>query len=392
MKALPRRRFLQWSAAGLAAAGLKAWAIESPAQPPGRLIVLFLRGGLDGLFAFAPSADARLGELRPQLARAVIANGIGLGGTGFAAHPGAGVLADLFARRELSFAPCAGTTDTSRSHFQAQDIFELGSGASHGSSGFMARAAEALGTRRGAITFTAELPLCFQGGKAPPEVAPLAGSGIRLPEGRALSAIRSAHRGQPTGAALDQAIATETDIEAAMGMDPQAARGAPGAAELGRTAELMGRILRANPRLALAFLDLGGLDTHANEEAILSRHLQDLGEGVAALKGALGDGEWRRTRLVVMSEFGRTARENGTGGTDHGHGGLFLSIGGAIAGGRMIGDFKGLAGGVLNEDRDLPVLADWRDLLAPCLGECCGLDDRGLDAVFPGRPGRRFEL
>ncbi|HTY98605.1 MAG TPA: hypothetical protein VMB75_02135, partial [Rhodocyclaceae bacterium] len=185
MKALPRRRFLQWSAAGLAAAGLEAWAVESPAQSPGRLIVLFLRGGLDGLFAFAPSADSRLGELRPQLARTVIANGIDLGGTGFAAHPEAKALADLYAARELAFAACAGTIDTSRSHFQAQDIFELGNGASHGTSGFMARAAQAIGGGS-AITFTPELPLCFQGGATAPEVAPLVGSGLRLPEGRAL--------------------------------------------------------------------------------------------------------------------------------------------------------------------------------------------------------------
>ncbi|HTY98911.1 MAG TPA: DUF1501 domain-containing protein, partial [Rhodocyclaceae bacterium] len=375
----------------LAAAGLEAWAVESPAQSPGRLIVLFLRGGFDGLFAFAPSADFRLGELRPQLARTVIANGIGLGDTGFAAHPEAKALADLYAARELAFAACAGTIDTSRSHFQAQDIFELGNGASHGPSGFMARAAQALGGGS-AITFTPELPLCFQGGATAPEVAPLAGSGLRLPEGRALQAIRRAHAGRTTGDALDQAAATAAEIDAAMTAQPPADRGAPRADGLGGTAEAMGRLLRANPRLTLAFVELGGFDTHANEEAVLARQLRALGDGLVRLKSALGDTEWRRTRLAVMSEFGRTARENGTGGTDHGHGGLFFVAGGSVAGGRMLGDFAGLADAALNEQRDLPVLADWRDLLAACMGEVCGIGDRTLDAVFPGRPRQRFRI
>lgn len=388
---LGRRRFLQWGASGLTLQALDGWGIETSAQPPGRLIVLFLRGGMDGLFALSPVADPRLSELRPALSRTVLSQGLALGGSGFAAHPSAKVFADLFAARELSFAPCAGTVDTSRSHFQAQDLFELGSGATHGESGFMARAATVLGTRASAISFTREVPLCFQGAENPPEVAPLAGSGLKLPEGRLLQAIRNAHRGQRTGDALEQAIATEAGLETAMGgMEPQAARGAPAANGLGRMAGVMGRILRGNPRLALAFLDLSGVDTHANEEATLSRVLQALGEGVLALKAALGDAEWRRTRLVIMSEFGRTVRENGTGGTDHGHGGLFLLAGGAIAGGRVIGDFGGLSDQALNENRDLRVLADWRPLLAACMGDACGIPDAALNGVFPGRPRQRL--
>jgi uncharacterized protein (DUF1501 family) len=190
-----------------------------------------------------------------------------------------------------------------------------------------------------------------------------------------------------------QAIATEAGLETAMGgMEPQAARGAPAASGLGRMAGVMGRILRGNPRLALAFLDVGGVDTHANEEAALSRILKAIGEGLLELKEALGAAEWRRTRLVIMSEFGRTVRENGTLGTDHGHGGLFLLVGGAIAGGRLIGDFGGLSEGALNENRDLRVLADWRTLLGACLSDACGISDTALGTVFPGRPRQRFTV
>ncbi len=387
-----RRRFLRCGAAGLSLYALNALGIENISQPPGRIIVLFLRGGLDGLFALSPVTDPRLAELRPTLARTVLAEGIAMGTTGFAAHPSANVLASLFAAKELSFGPCSGTIDTSRSHFQAQDLFELGSGATHGDSGFMARAAQILAANSGAISFTREVPLCFQGGERAPEVAPLSGSGLKLPQGRLLQAIRDAHRGQATGDALEQAIATETEFESALGMDPQAARGAPGANGLGKMAGLMGRLLRSNSRLALAFLDVAGVDTHASEEAVLSRTLNALGEGLLELKSSLGEMEWRRTRLIVMSEFGRTARENGTAGTDHGHGGLFLLAGGAIAGGRMIGDFGGLADRALNERRDLPVLADWRALIAACMRDTWGIPDSALNAIFPGRPNQHFDI
>jgi len=389
---LSRRRFMQWGGAGLALPVLDALGFETTSRPPGRLIVLFLRGGMDGLFALSPVADPRLPEVRPSLSRTVLTKGLALGATGFAAHPSAQGFADLFAARELSFAPCAGTIDTSRSHFQAQDLFELGSGATHGNSGFMARAAQALENNGSAISFTREVPLCFQGGEYLPEVAPLSGSSLKLPQGRLLQAIRDAHRGRRSGEALEQAIVTDSEIEIAMGMEPLAARGAPGASGLGKMAGVMGRILRGKPRLALAFLDLGGLDTHANEEASLSRTLQGLGEGLAVLKDALGETEWRRTRVAIMSEFGRTVRENGTQGTDHGHGGLFVVAGGAISGGHMIGDFGGLSDKALNERRDLPVLADWRTLLAACLHETCGITDAALSAIFPGRPRQRIEV
>lgn len=149
-----------------------------------------------------------------------------------------------------------------------------------------------------------------------------------------LDAVRAAHRDSPTGKVLEQAIATEAELEtsmAALGMEAQAARGAPAATGFARVATGMGRMLRGNPRLALAFVDLGGLDTHANEEVALARALNEIAQGLLAFKESLGETEWRRTRVVMMSEFGRTVRENGTRGTDHGRGGLFLLAGGSGA-------------------------------------------------------------
>ena len=151
-----------------------------------------------------------------------------MAGTGFSVHPSCKDLADLFASRELLFCPSAGTTDASRSHFQAQDLFEIGSGAAKGESGFMARLATMLGAERpsnGVISFTREIPLAFQGADNPPEVAPLSGSGLKLPAGKVLDAIRKGHAGLKTGEAIDQAISTQGEIDAALDREG-AARGA----------------------------------------------------------------------------------------------------------------------------------------------------------------------
>lgn len=385
-----RRTFLKQLAASagvvLASGRNRAWAYETPAGA-GRLIVIFQRGGLDGLYAIAPVDDPLLASVRPTLAATVLEKGIRLAGTGFATHPSCAKLVDLFASGELAFAPCAGTVDKSRSHFQAQDLFELGTGGIRGDTGFMARAAQELGGSGDAISFTQEVPLSFQGMEVPPEVAPLSGSGLKLPQGKVLDAIRLAHRGQKTGEALEQALATETDIESTVGMEVAAARGAPGVNGFPALAGHMGRMLAGNPRLGLALLDLGGFDTHVAEDGILSRSLDNFSIGLVALRSALGADEWRRTRVVVMTEFGRTVRENGTHGTDHGHGGLALLAGGNIQGGRMLGSFDGLADQVLNQDRDLPVHVDWRDLLGGAMHEAYGFGGQRLNRIFPGRPG-----
>lgn len=385
-----RRQLLQ-SALSLGIVGTlpKAFAIENDTVRDGRLIVVFLRGALDGLFAFAPVTDPRLASLRPGLSREALSSGIALGQSGFAAHPSCRALAELYASRELSFAPCFGTTDRSRSHFQAQDLFELGSGQTQGRQGFLARASEALSkgnsARGRSIGFSANPPLALQGGDA--ELMPLSGSGLQVRHDRALDAIRAMHGQQASGKAIDQALASQAELERVTGMDAKAARGAAGVNGFPKAAATMARILYEQPRLGLAFIDLGGFDTHAEEEAALSRSLPLLADGLLALREGLGAAEWRRTQVLVCSEFGRTVRENGTRGTDHGHGGLALLLGGSIAGGRQIGDFPGLAEARLNEGRDLPMTVDWRSLIGRALKETQGFDMATLQRVLPGIPG-----
>lgn len=384
---LSRRQFLLASAASLWLAGVPPGARAS--QTGGRLILVFLRGGLDGLFVFSPNSDPRLPSLRPQLAQRVLEEGIPLVGTGFSAHPAARPLAQLFEERQLAFAPSFGSTDRSRSHFQAQDIFELGTGASRGNSGLLARASDWLGKRRGGISFTGNLPLSFQGARDLPGIAPPGSGNLTLKDDRTLAAIRAMHAQLPTGAALEQALQTQNEIEAAMtkGMDPKAARNAAGVVGFPEAARIMARVLRENPHLALAFLDLGGFDTHAAQESTLNRNLELLAGGLLNLREDLGEQEWRRTQVLVCTEFGRTVRENGTQGTDHGHGSLALLLGGAIDGGRQIGDFGGLADSELNENRDLPTRVDWRSLLGRALHDTLGIGQAELQKILPGMPG-----
>lgn len=385
-----RRRALL---AGLAACAAMpaAWALNQPQRTNGRLLVVFLRGGLDGLFAFGPTADPRFAEWRPSLSRPLFDAGKTLGTSGFVAHPALAPLAELYASRELSFAPCFGTTDESRSHFQAQDLFELGSGKTQGRSGWLARAALAAGGELRCVGFGAEQPLILQGAPAGRvELMPLSGSGLQLRSDRALDAIRAMHAQQASGAAIEQALATQSELDRIGGMDPQAARGASGVAAFPKLAARMAQILRSDPRLGLAFIDLGGFDTHAGQAASLGRSLPALAGGLLALRDGLGELEWRRTQVLVCSEFGRTVRENGTQGSDHGHGGLALLLGGApgrLGGGRLLGDFAGLAEAALHQRRDLPVRLDWRSVLGSLLQESQGFSSATLAEVLPGMPG-----
>lgn len=388
---LARRHWLKTATVAASALGTSlacpwSFALETQHQTDGRFILVFLRGGLDGLFAFAPNADPQLASLRPNLATETLQHGIALGNSGFSAHPSCAIFAQLFASKELAFAPCAGTTDKSRSHFQAQDLFELGNGQMHGNSGLLARAANATKGQSRIISFTNNLPLVLQGADRTPEVAPLSGGGLRMHQDKALTAIRAMHDQQASGAAIEQAMSTQADIDQAMGMDAKASRGAARTNGFPKAAETMARMLRANPKLAMAFIDIGGFDTHASEENTLSRSLPFLGQGLLALRDGLGEAEWKRTQVLMCTEFGRTARENGTQGTDHGHGSLALLAGGAINGGRQIGDFAGLSNSALNEGRDLPVHVDWRRLIGRSLYETQGFNQATLQKILPGMP------
>jgi uncharacterized protein (DUF1501 family) len=364
----------------------RTWAAPAAARE-GRLVFVLLRGGLDGLHAISPVADPRWPSLRPTLAQPVLQSGLTLPGSGFALHPALADCLTLYRAGELWFCPTAGSPNTSRSHFQAQDVMELGTGAISGNTGWMGRLASQLDGRL-AANFAANAPLALYGAGVAIEHIPLARQALRLPGGALQEALLRAHAGSPSQRWLQQAIDTQALLAQA---DPdQASRNAAPLAGWAAQARQMGQVLRQQPELALAFVDLSGVDSHVNQAAGLAQPLTQLGQGLLAMKTALGEAEWARTRVVVLSEFGRTAAENGTRGTDHGHGGLALLAGGGLGReGRMLGDFAGLQANALFEGRDLPVTLDWRSLLAAVSQAVFGLSARALDQVFPGRPAWR---
>jgi uncharacterized protein (DUF1501 family) len=148
--------------------------------------------------------------------------------------------------------------------------------------------------------------------------------------------------------------------------------------------------MRNDPKIQLAFIALGGWDTHAGQGAAtgqLANRLAPLGQGLAVLAERLGP-LFDDTVVLVMSEFGRTARENGNGGTDHGHGNVMWLLGGKVRGGKVYGEWEGVGDGALNEGRDLPVTTDFRSVLAQVAERHLLLDDKQLVQVFPAMPQR----
>jgi uncharacterized protein (DUF1501 family) len=156
----------------------------------------------------------------------------------------------------------------------------------------------------------------------------------------------------------------------------------------------LGHLLRRDERIRLAFASLGGWDTHVNQgnqKGRLANHLRPLGDGLAILARELGQA-WSDTVIIVLSEFGRTVHENGDGGTDHGHGNVIWVLGGDVRGGRIYGDWPGLAAPQLYQRRDLAVTTDYRLALVTILERHFRLDDRQLADVFPDLPPGRSEL
>jgi uncharacterized protein (DUF1501 family) len=171
-------------------------------------------------------------------------------------------------------------------------------------------------------------------------------------------------------------------------MDPTADAGAPSARSFAADARRLGTLIRKDPYTQLAFTAVGGWDTHVNQGAArgqLANRLASLGEGLDALSVGLGEA-YKDTVIVVVSEFGRTLRQNGNGGTDHGRGNVMWLLGGPVAGGQVLGDWPGLDKSTLADGRDLAVATDFRQVLSPLLQRHLGLTETALATVFPQAP------
>ncbi|MFZ4964547.1 MULTISPECIES: DUF1501 domain-containing protein [Pseudomonas] len=396
-----RRDFLQ--ACAVAATTLPGLSFSgklfaAPASAP-RFLMVFLRGGYDCNNLLVPYASDFYYESRPTLAIARpdphnIDSAIALD-----AHWGLNpVLRDslypLWQRKQIAFIPFAGTDDLSRSHFETQDNIEAGlPGGQHGhyGSGFLARLA---GTVPGSapIAFTDALPLSFQGGKDIPNLS-LRGVSKPVFDDRQSAILAAMYQGTPQAASVSDGLELRQQVSRDLQEEMiKAGRGAPTAKNFEVETRRIATLMREQYRLG--FVDVGGWDTHVNQGAVrgqLSNNLANLGQGLAAFAEAMGD-QWKNTTVVVVSEFGRTFRENGNRGTDHGHGTVYWVLGGSVQGGRIAGEQVAVNAAGLLQNRDYPVLNNYRDVLGGVLGRGWGLSGAQLQTVFPGARPNGLQL
>lgn len=405
-QSLRRRHLLQTllgTSAAWASPGLWAQSDNPSARSSGRLVVVFLRGAYDGLSALVPYADPHYHALRPSIA---IPAPDGTAQTAlklddhFALHPALADLLPLWQQGVLGVIPAAGSPDPSRSHFDAQTHWELGVPGKSSGNGWM----NTLAALRGESTATRAIGV----GEANPRI--LAGTAAvqRVPKGQAATrqgalgdertrdAVMELYSGQDdlsqafrAGAhSRMQTAQTLSQEETSMAMDSAqmvaANNGAGSAQGLVLDAQHLGTLMRRDRSLRLGFLSAGGWDTHANQGAVTGSLAQNLGKLAQALLQLRRDFSQPHDVVVVCSEFGRTCAENGTRGTDHGHGNALWLMGNRIQGGRWHGAWDGLAQGNLNEGRDLPVRNDFRAVLAQVLHHSQGVSVADTQHLFPG--------
>jgi len=364
-----------------------------PAKTAPRLLVVFLRGAYDAANIVVPVASDFYYASRPNLAvpkdkTLALTSEWGL-------HP---ALADsiypLWQKKQIAFVPFAGTDDVSRSHFETQDTIELGQpidGTRNYRSGFLSRAAQVVAGNT-SIAFTAQLPLSFRGGAPVPNIA-LNFAGRPGLAARNADLIQTMYQGQALAPAVAQGFAVQSQVYEALSQEMQAAsRDAVSPRGFEQSAQRIGVLMR--DKYNLGFVDIGGWDTHVNQggaEGYLAGRIGELGRGLALLASTLGE-RWNDTIVIVVSEFGRTFRENGNRGTDHGHGSTYWVLGGSINGGRFAGRQSQIAQANLFQDRDLPVLNDYRGLIGGVLQKAYGLSQAQATTVFPSAPPQDLAL
>lgn len=379
-----RRRWLKGTAAALAAPRLQGLAWAAPGAADARCLLVFLRGGYDALSAVVPPGSFYR-EVRPTTA---IGRAVPLDG-GWGLHPALqGSVLPLVRKGQALFVPFAGHPAALRSHFEMQDRIERGEaghGTREGGTGFLNRLAQRLGARAGLpIAFSERLPLALRG---PADAANVSLSARTAPgDAGRQRALASLYRDSPLGERVQQGFAVREDVQRER-MNTAGAALSP-ADRFEGEARHMARLMRE--RHPLGFLDVGGWDTHVNQgadEGLLAQRLGALGRGLAAYADELGTANWARTTVVVISEFGRTLRENGSRGTDHGHGSIAWVLGGSLAtqsGASVLrGEQQSIEPRTLHEDRDLPVLNDLRGVLAGLWARQYALGADELAFVFP---------
>jgi len=385
-----RRFFLRASAVAMAGVGsAPAWLVRAAAETSNKrkiLVAIFQRGAADGLNIVVPFFEKLYYELRPTIAvppPGKTNGAIDLDGR-FGLHPALQLLKPLWDDGQLAIVEAAGSPDPSRSHFDAQDFMESGTPGKLSEDGWLNRALPPGGPTVSplrAIAIGTQLPRTLHGSRPALTVNNLEQFQVR---------------NQNSGGVLESMYATTADAKLvasgkqtfdalkmieSIGRTPyNPANGAQYQGEFGRSLQQIARLIKADVGVEVAFADLGGWDHHSNEAPQLTSLLQQFGSSLAAFARDMGD---RMADIVVvtMSEFGRTVKEDGNNGTDHGHGNVMMVLGGPVRGGTIYGDWPGLKPEQLYDWRDLAVTTDFRAVLGELVSDHLG---QKSDQVFPG--------
>lgn len=376
--ALDRRRLLQGmtlGGLGLTFAG-QASATTSSGRP--KLVAVIARGAMDGLSVTAPHHDPAYQTLRGGVALPPpgAANGTLALESGFGLHPALAGMHGLYGDGRMRFAPAVSLPTRIRSHFDAQDVLESGGAHLHQSdTGWLNRALEAAGGR--GLSIGAQTPLIMRG---PAETSSWAPGGRIGGQDRLASLLQDLYvEDRLLGTNLARGL--ETEAQAQAGVMPGEA--APRRGDVSALGGSVARLMTGETGADVVAVSLDGWDTHTRQPAQMQARLTQLDQLVAGLRQGLG-AEWERTVVVVATEFGRTARVNGTQGTDHGTASTLLLAGGAVKAGGLIGDWPGLSDAALFENRDLAPTLDIRSVFKGVLRDHLGVDRAALDgAVFP---------
>lgn len=381
-----RREFLH--SAGMCLGGVVTFGLPevhfANVRQEGRLVFVLLRGGFDGLAAVSPTFDPAYYDLRGSLA-ADPADLIALS-DGFALTPGLAPLRDFWERDELLVLHAMAIPFRTRSHFDGQAILETGLDQPEGSAdGWLNRLLSIMEGERSGISVAAGMPRSLTG---PVEVASWSPTELGVVEDAYLDRLSLLYRSDEALQGRFEAALGMLDVGGemdAMGGGPRV--GANPATLFRAAAQLMST--PAGPNVAA--MEFSGWDTHANQGVIggnLDRQLGRLADGLSAFRDAMGD-RWEGTTVVVMTEFGRTARPNGTGGTDHGTAGAGFVLGSRVEQSRIVADWPGLGDRQLFDQRDLAPTLDTRAVLKGVLAGTFDLTPAQADRVFPGSAGVR---
>lgn len=370
---------------------------ETGSTPNRRLVVIFQRGAVDGLNVVVPHREKNYYAMRPSIGipqnQVIDLDGF------FGLHPALATFKPLYDTGNLAIVHAAGSPDMSRSHFDAQDFMESGTPGLKGTDdGWLNRAlqAEDLVNRREQTAFRAlalgpDVPLTLAG-KVPAIALNNINNFSVAGRGPAPSPAASAFEAM-YGESGDHIFhaAGETTFDAVKMLrtanpaqyQPLAGADYPNS-EFGNRMKQVAQLLKSNLGVETAFTDIGGWDTHQNQGGVdgqLANRLRDFSQSISAFWRDMGDNAENIT-LVTMSEFGRTARENGTGGTDHGHANVMFVLGGKVKGGKVYGRWPGLNNEQLNEGRDLALTTDYRLVLGELVNK--SISAANMDLIFPG--------